>query len=286
MRDYYGIQTINPPPDLEAELISLGLYDYQYQEKGQAFPGKTSPLATLRLNLPVDDPRLPAVLELQQQYRLLGAYFTEFSDDDYAGAAWLEVEITSWIGYPKPENRWKEVTYDLAHSDYCLACGAGFVQANPFRFARTHERGKTVSFCRPGWVYDALFIRAAVQKDLLAEGIQGIHYLPAIEAGSKRAFEDVIQVVFDYVLEPALLNVEDFPFSLCEACGRRKWQPMHRVNRFRRAQFDDRLDMVMTREWFGAGALAFRKILVSRRFAELLQERRWRGLKLRPIILD
>ena len=283
MRDYYSAHTLNPPSALEAELIALGLYDYEYKEKTLGSGVITS---FIRIKIPIDDSRLPDILGLKQKYQLLGTYYTEFDDDDYADATWLEAEIVSWIGYPKPENSWQEVTYDLTHPDYCRKCGAGFVQINQFRFAKRNERGKTIHFCQPGWVYDALFVRSRVKDELTTQGIKSIDFLPAIEAGSKKSFEDVIQILFGHVMGPALLNTEDFPSEVCTQCQRRKWVPMKRVNRFNRTSFSDQLDMVLTHEWFGSGALAYRKILVSRRFAELLQERRWRGLRLRPIVLE
>lgn len=279
MRDYYYSQILNPDLELEAELLALGLHDYEYKDLGPLGP-------IIRLKLPADDFRLPVLLELVQTYSSLDAYYTEFSHDDYADAIWLEADIISWIGYPRPLDSWNEVTYDLDHPDYCSKCRTGFVQNNPFRFPKSHKRGKTISFCNPGWVPDALFVRAAVKRELIAQSIKGIDYLQAIEAGSKKPFEDVIQAIVGHVLEPALLNFEDFPCETCAQCGRRKWLPWRRVNRFKRAAFDDQLDMVLTHEWFGTGGLAFRKILVSRRFAELVQEQRWRGLRLKPIILE
>lgn len=283
MRDYFTIQFLNPGLELEAELLARGLSEYEYKD-----PPSSGGLSVLRLKLPVDDPHLPVLLDLVEELNIKhwSAYITEFSDDDYADATWLEAEIISWIGYPKPENRWQEVTYDLNHYDFCPRCGAGFTQINPFRFPKSHERGKTIHFCHPGWVPDALFVRERVKRELIAQGIQGVSYRAAIEAGSKKPFEDVIQIMVNHILEEALLNPLDFPSEVCSQCNRQKWLSIPRVNRFKRAAFDDRLDMVLTYEWFGTGALAFRKILVSRRFAELVQEQRWRGLRLRPVILE
>lgn len=281
MRDYFTIQFLDPGLELEAELIARGLSKYEYKD-----PPPSGGLSVLWLKIPVDDPHLPVLLELGEQHKHWDAYITEFSDEDYADATWLEAEIVSWIGYPKPENNWREVTYDLNHSDFCPKCGVGFTQVHPFRFSKSHKRGKTIHFCRPGWVPDALFIREGMKKELIAHGIKGVRYLAAIEAGSKKPFEDVIQIMFNQVLEPALLNTTDFPSEACSQCNRQKWLSIPRVNRFKRTAFDDRLDMVLTYEWFGTGALAFRKILVSRRFAELVQEQRWRGLRLRPVILE
>lgn len=42
-------------------------------------------------------------------------------------------------------------------------------------------------------------------------------------------------------------------------------------------------DLFQTAEWFGSGACAFRLTLVSRRFAELVRDRGWKGLEFREV---
>lgn len=282
MRDYYDLRAFNPSPALEAEFIALGLYDYKYEEKETTY----SRSVTLKLRIPATDSRLTAALALQEQHRFFGRYITEFDDDDYARAEWLEADIVSWLGYPKPESDWQSVTYDLAHSDYCPRCDVGISQVNPFRLAKSHRRGKTVSFCRPGWVPDALFVTASVRDTLLAEGLKGMKFLAAIEAGSKTPFDDVIQLLCERTLEPGLINGNDFQQEVCSRCGRHKFNLSERVKRFRRDVFDQKLDFAVTGEWFGSGGLACKMLIVSRQFAELYEECRWRGLRLRPIVLE
>lgn len=286
MRDYYAIQVLNPSPALKADLTALGFHAHEYKEKRVEALSSTSLTSTLKFQISIDDQRLPDLIRLNEKYRCLSAYLTEFDENDFAQTTWLEAEITSWIGYPKPENSWQEVTYDLADHEYCRHCGLGRRQVNPFRLARSHPRGKTVSFCAPGWVHDALFITLQVRETLLATGTEGIRFMPAIEAGSKVPFADVIQLLVDQVLEPGLLNGDDFAPEICSYCQRKKYVPYRRVKRYRHDALPDQVDLIMTHEWFGSGGMAFRKILVSRRFAELYREQRWRGLRLSPVVLE
>jgi hypothetical protein len=42
-------------------------------------------------------------------------------------------------------------------------------------------------------------------------------------------------------------------------------------------------DVFQSAEWFGSGACAFRLTLASRRFADLVRERGWKGLEFREV---
>ena len=45
------------------------------------------------------------------------------------------------------------------------------------------------------------------------------------------------------------------------------------------------VDILQTYEWFGSGHSAYREFLVSNRFAKLILEKGWRGIKLKVVEL-
>ena len=282
MQDYFHIRTLNAPAALEVELIALKLYDYNLR-----YPNVPNPLISniLELDVMLNDPRLPAVKDLAVRFNLLSTYVTKFSEEDYSLATWFEVSPLSWLGYPKPESDWENATYDLEYPDYCTTCGRGSHQIAPFRFSSSHRGGKTISFFHPGWVYDELFVRVAVWRVLEECGITGIESFPVLQAGSKKPFDDIVQIKIAKMLGTALTNADDFAPTICTDCGLSKLAPFPRVKKLSAQAFHNQPDFVKSFEWFGSGREARRLILVSRRFAELVWKKKWKGIKLQPVSL-
>ena len=69
-------------------------------------------------------------------------------------------------------------------------------------------------------------------------------------------------------------------------CGRIKYHVEHRGPfRIGREVLQRAPDVVKSQEWFGSGALAFRLVIVSRRFRQAVVAASFRGLDFEPIQL-
>ncbi|MDA0244109.1 MAG: hypothetical protein OT477_11890 [Chloroflexi bacterium] len=282
MEDFFSINTIRAPISLEPELIALGL-DYKSKHTRLELHGIISDYHQISTELSISDKRYPVLKELADKYNIKGGYYTKYSKQDYAQAEWLEVAPVSWLGYPKPESTWREVTYESNNPDFCQKCGIGIVQIAPFRFSASHRGGKTISFFHPGWVYDELFVRTNVREVLNKEAITGFDYLPVLQAGSKLPFDDILQIKVNTIM-PASLNPADFKPIQCSVCRRTKYVSSEQAKKARRKAFDGQPDMVKSFEWFGGGHSASKKIFVSQRFAGLIWKNKWRGIKLKPVV--
>jgi hypothetical protein len=54
----------------------------------------------------------------------------------------------------------------------------------------------------------------------------------------------------------------------------------------KRSVFDDaNFDIALSEEWFGDGKAAYKEVIISRKFADLIISKKWKGIKLQPVKL-
>jgi hypothetical protein len=311
MKNYHFVNVCNKP-EFKAELDALG---FTYERKYVVGIANSSRWEFVRFEISEDNPQWSAIQKLLERYAIKSIIFTKFSKRDFQMAEWFALNAISFLGYPKPEDNWKEVTYDT--SNYCLRCGIGAAQNAPFRIGLEKREAKNSSFFHLGWVNDEIFVRVGI-KDIFDEiGLTDLSYLLPIKAGSKQPYDTIIQILVNTTLSTGLItdelqvvacreNNEEFinppePVNQTELdqkivvyrryqpdypyCGRVKYHYPSTVQKYRREIFDKQPDFVKSSEWFGSGGLAFKQILVSRRVAEIAWLHKWRGLKLQPILL-
>jgi hypothetical protein len=199
----------------------------------------------------------------------------------------------------------------------CLRCGIFERQKAPFRFKKSI--GTPAGFTQLTWVYDAFFAPPSVVAEIMKTGITGLSPGPAIFHPSGKECSDRVQLLIPTIIpcvEVSLLPTvtcqrdneearavralfakqqtsprKSFSPELEEHfrkqreklaaipyCGRVKHHPPTLI-----ALLPDHLkgspDLFQTEEWFGSGACAFRLTFASERFANLVRERRWKGLE-------
>lgn len=215
------------------------------------------------------------------------------------------VGATAHFGYPQPEDQgYMEASYDT--SDYCDRCGVGALQRAPYRF-RAEPKARHSHFLQLNWIFDEFFVRPVVREVLERAGLAGVSFAPAVHhrTGAPLSFLEQLQV--HSVLRPALdttdlqtvtckLNNEEPPTPLpmqaalryppdYPYCGRVKYH-WPKVLSFRAEAFIAAPDVVKSSEWFGSGGSASRAVIVSERFATLVEEHGWRGLSLEQVNLS
>jgi len=259
---------------------------------------------SVELKVDESDPRWSLILGLLSRHDVSDRIETEFSAKEIRAAEWLSLEATGHFGYPQPEDDYMRATYDLA--DYCGRCGIGAIQQHPFRL-RKDPLGKRSHFLQLNWVFDEFFVSTEVRATLLDARISGIDFLEPILHKSAQPIESFAQLRVREVLGAALQTEQHQPVT-CKPqneeshvpegpgpkryppdapfCGRLKYHWLTRgITRYQRQAFMGAPDIVKSHEWFGSGGAADRQVLVNRRVADLILQRKWRGVRLTPIEL-
>lgn len=227
------------------------------------------------------DHRWPRVAELVQQKDRGSLVDTIFTKDEILAAEWIRLIPIFEQGYPQPYTTW--VTNPINYKDHCPACGT-FQQATSFRLKKEPHLGKQ-DFMSLFWTY-ALFCTPHVFDELEAHGIQGYEKGDAIIHKTALPSQKVSQLYVPTVANPGLVRAEDLKHEICSACGFTKYYPhMRGVMYLARTAVVSDVDILQTYEWFGSGHSAYRELLVSNRFAKLILEKGWRGIRLKVVEL-
>lgn len=212
---------------------------------------------------------------------------------------WLVAHPQGHHGYPQPENDdWEVLVYD----DPCKRCGVHGPQRAGFRLRRSN-RAPHSHFRQVNWVFDVWFVRPDIEALLRGAKFRGLDFREVIDHGSGEPFEGVRQLVVSTSIDGA--DTTKLPSVTCKPdneegpplpgpkkyppaapyCGAVKHHPPTSLV-VPAASLSRAPDVVYTAAWFGSGGSAFRHTLVSRRFAELVCENRWRGMDFTAVSHD
>lgn len=274
------------------------------------------------LNITEDQAEWPEVERLVMDYK--GSYppgdwtSNVYTKRELDSAEWLEVSATGSQGDPKPWN-WFEQTYDPRS---CRTCGIHGDQLIPYRFSG-EPKAKSHQFLQLNGIYDTLFVRAEAREGLTHAGITGIDFGPLLVSAKGKVSEEAMQMHILGTLPPALdvtalqpvtcmpNNEEDHQVDLVfldwdpaeddelseriaasdgeeksPYCGQVKYHAAQRGPlRFDRGALAGAPNVVRSHEWFGSGGLAFRRVLVSQKFRQMVVGSKWRGLVFEPVEL-
>jgi len=129
------------------------------------------------------------------------------------------------------------------------------------------------------WVFDEYFVRPDVWTAVFEP--LGIACRPVT---NRRGIE--LQTVVQLVVEEEVpLQPAGLPAETCGTCGRVKYLPVTR-GPLPPLRTDPAAPMAKTREYFGSGARAFHKVLVSRPVARSLRDRGVRGASFTVVAAD
>lgn len=281
---------------LKAQLDRIGAR-YTIKDLGSGLP----PSQSLECVIGDRNPHFDAVRELSQVHGYHTQTSVVFSRTEVKTAEWLYVTAGEFQ-YPQPESDYRPVTYNLDH--YCPRCGIGKFQVRPFRLEKDFTQ-KRRHFFGMHWIFDEIFVRPIVRRVFELAGVTGIQYEGALNHKSGEEIPDLFQLRID-VNPKAGLVTRSLVAEVCQPensnatlatgraysadqpfCGRAKYNyPTRDAIRFDGSCLLGAQDMVKTQESFGSGAGAHRLILVSRRFADIVEANGLVGLKFTPIILE
>jgi hypothetical protein len=213
---------------------------------------------------------------LFQQWEAGDFISTKFSKKELAEAQWLEL-VPDWHhGYPQPNEEafgYREATYEL--TGFCERCGIGMKQRAPFQLKAEPKWGRN-GILQLNWVFDEYFVTPQAWRTLFKP--RGIACRPVLNTKGVE-LETVVQLRIE---EEVGIVTEGLAREQCPSCGRMRYLPVTR-GPFPASTSEPTRVMVKTREYFGSGAAAHQRVLVSRELAHALVVARVRGASLRPV---
>lgn len=209
---------------------------------------------------------------------------TFFTDEERLAADWCILRGVGPIRPMEPVGgNWSRDYY----KGICSVCGSGWTQVEPFQLAMEPKVGRNAfaSFC--GAAY-GLFAIDDVFYTFESEGIRGVDSWLILVGKDRHPGARVRQLLVKNAAAPALAEElaehERFRSSGCSACGPKSYLFYTRgMLPLRRSALRSDVDFQMTNEWFGSGKAARHEILVSRRVAEIILRKKWRGADLSPV---
>lgn len=254
--------SMSSSPEVSAELASLGV------EVG----------STGFVSFEVDEthPRWPALRAWVARRGALDLAYTTFSDDEVAAAPCLELVPDSHHGYPQPDEDsfgYLSATYDL--TDYCETCGVGLRQVAPFQMKGEPKWGRR-GILQLNWVFDEFFVTPQVWSAVFEPLGVGCRRVMTPRGDE---LETVVQLV---VGNEADIATDGLEAETCGSCGRTRYLPVAR-GPFPALLSEPAGVLVKTRQWFGSGASAHRRVLVGQQARRALDTERVRGVSFRPV---
>lgn len=251
---------IDLSPETRRELVRLGF---------------VLPLGIVGFEVDEGDERWPKVQQISRRVGAIDLVYTEWTRDEVATAAWLQLGAPGQFGYPLPEDDYLEATYDL--SDHCDLCGQGARQRAAFRM-RGEPRWGRRGILQLNWVLGEFFVKPEIWKAIFDP--IGVRARSVVDDRSGTELTTVVQLDPDTGPALSLLGSQ---YDDCRRCGRRKYHP-HTRGCFPAFTSDPgSRSVVRSAEFFGHGASADRAILISQSVRAELDRLEVRGAKYCPM---
>lgn len=219
----------------------------------------------------LDQRWLPAQA-LIQKYKFTEFFFTKFTASEFESTRTLCLLAKFNRGYPQPEEGFGFLseTYDL--TEYCSKCGTGGLQARPFRLKSVSLLKRAVM--QLNWVFDEFFVSHEVWTDVFKPF--GVDCWPVILHKSGKELEGVVQLKIGQRTDLAM-KVDG---TVCPACGRSK-APLD-LRGFAPAPLEMQGHICRSIQYFGSGAQAFNRIMVSAPLYGRIKSAKLRGIQFYP----
>jgi len=185
-------------------------------------------------------------------------YFS-FSKKEILNAEYCIIRGCHEGGYPMPDNlEYQELTYDM--EVHCLKCGMIIVQKDAFRIQKVPKHkifGLT-------WVWDELFVQLDVYQNIFEP--LGIKCREVKLYRGDKIIPNIVQLVIPDTEEP--LDLHEYSSQICPVCGRIKYEA--KVNGFYPIHQHPLPHLYRSKEYFGDGGAASRKIFISGELRDIL----------------
>lgn len=259
-----------PNPSQRREVEALGVEI----PAGTSLPGESAPLVAF--DLAEDHANWPRLRSLFDRWRVFDSLTTEFTKDEIEAAHWLDL-VPDWHhGYPQPNELdfgYLRATYD--RTDWCEACGIGLRQSAPFQMKREPKWGRR-GILQLNWVFDEFFVTPSVWSEVFEP--RGIACRPVTNTKGVE-LTTVVQLVVE---EEVGIVTDALTPERCATCGRVKYRP-HTRGFFPALTSTPTRAIAKTKEYFGSGAAADRRVLVTQELRRALVAAKVRGASFWPV---
>lgn len=203
--------------------------------------------------------------EYLNKWGISGVRYPEFTKKELEESLLSAKSGANILGYPMPDMDfgYLELIYDL--SDYCERCGIGKKQKDAFKLKDVPKKGKKRLFSI-GWIFDEYFVDIDLYNEVFKP--LGIKSREVLNYKKDIPFENTVQLVLEETHET--LKLENNPIESCDKCGRWKYQPMPQG--FYPKYENTIAPMFKSKDWFGTGAEARKRIFVIQELREKLIE--------------
>ena len=245
-----------------------------------------------------DNPNFSKIKREIDKFDIEPQTVTIYEKTDIKAAEWF-IASTRQYQYPQPEDNfdYRKATFNL--DNYCQLCGIGKIQNAPFRL-KTEPKQHNNQFWGLHWEYSAVFVRQETKNILEKEKIKGIRFSNPVLNKKNIEIEGFYQLHIDTALNKGfnsynttkitckINNEENCNTDLqSKCCGRIKYHhPMIGGYLFDKIIFNPNYDIVESNEYFGSGASAHKLQIVSKRFKEIVEQSKLKGLFFTPIVHD
>lgn len=151
-------------------------------------------------------------------------------------------------------------TYEA--KDMCGECGIGKIQKDDFRVRKVPK----YPFWGLGWIFDEFFVRTDLYEKIFKP--LGIECRPLRKYKDDSIIDSYVQLVIPVINEP--LNLSTYDSELCSKCGMIKYNP--KTHGYYPLHEYPLPYIYKSKEYFGGGFSANRKIFVSSVLRDLMIE--------------
>lgn len=188
---------------------------------------------------------------------------TDFTKKEILSANYCIIKSWNSFGYPMPDNDMGYLynTYDT--NKMCDECGIGLIQKDDFRVRKVPK----YPFWGLGWIFDEFFVRTDLYEKIFKP--LGIECRPLRKYKDDSIIDSYVQLVIPVIDEP--LDLLTYDSELCPKCGMTKNNP--KTHGYYPLQETPLPYIYKSKEYFGSGFRAFRRIYVSSYLRDMMIEK-------------
>ncbi|MBI9047390.1 MAG: hypothetical protein JEZ06_23085 [Anaerolineaceae bacterium] len=238
---------------------------------------------SIHLEISENDENWPLINELIKKNKGRDLFDTKFDSNEIQSSPWNRMIIDYQNRYPYPKDLDKLGEY--LYKNYCDECGIGVNQINPYTIKKDIQP-KNHNFMRLTDAYE-IFVSTNIISDLEHNNIEGYSILPLLLIKDEEPSLTASQLHIENTLDPSFIPDGDLACQLCSKCGNKKYHYHRRGKmRFMKHNFPEKIDIVLSNEWFGAGGRqAYREVLVSQKLTNLILNQKWKQVIFKPLQL-
>jgi hypothetical protein len=253
---------------------------------------------TLEFYLYENTPNFDILKQELSKFKIEPQIGTVYENADIKHAQWFIVN-TGTYQYPQPEDDFGYLKATFNLDNYCQLCDIGKMQNAPYRL-KTEPKQLYNQFWGLHWAFEALFVRQETKNILEREQIKGIRFSNPVVHKKNIPVEGFYQLHIDTILSKGFDNYNAKTITCkvnneenCNTnpalpcCGRIKFHhPMIGGYLFDKSIFNIDFDIAESNEYFGSAGSANRLQIVSKKFKEIIERNKLKGLSFIPIIHD